>query len=48
MHPDMLMTTEEQAHYWSLFFDSLTFIIPPEDDVAIKEVRIKGREEVNT
>ena len=38
MHPDMLMTTEEQAHYWNLCLDGLAFIIPAEDGVIIKEV----------
>ena len=38
MHPDMLVTTEEQVHHWNLCLDSLTFVIPPEDGAAIKEV----------
>ena len=37
-HPDMLLTTDEQVDCWNLCLDSLAFIIPPEDDVAIKEV----------
>ena len=38
MHQDMLMTTEEQVHLWNLCLDSLAFIIPSEDGVAINEV----------
>ena len=40
----MLMTTEEQAHCWNLCLDSLAFIIPPKDGVAIKEVLSEGEE----